>query len=150
MENSNEELYVNPVNTNEIIEKLKNTETHDEIVNIINETFPTWILGWLKAYSSDYPHFQKNWENVCTSTKTKPLRVVIVNKIVFNDENYSLLRMFCELLTLFGHSVRRKEEFVECKLCGDALPTPYIYNALKEKGTGIKIPLFWSPKCSTC
>ncbi len=150
METINEELFLNPVNTNEILENVKNAETHDEVVNIITDTFPNWIIGWLKEYSSDYPHFQKNWESVCIKTQTKPLRVIIVNKIVFNDPNYSLLAMFCEILTVFGHSVRRKEEFIECKLCGNAIPTPSVYNALKEKGQGIKIPLAWSPKCYTC
>jgi hypothetical protein len=150
MDNINQELYVNPVNTNEIIEKIKNGETHDEVVNVITETFPNWIMGWLNEFSSDYPHFQKNWESVCLKTNTKPLRIIIVDKVVFDDPNYSLLRMFCEILTAFGHCVRRKEEFIDCKLCGDALPTPNIYNALKEKGKGLKLPFAWSPKCSTC
>ena len=148
METESNDDFIDPVNKDEIEERIKNAENHDEIVKIITETFPDWIMGWLNSYSTDYPHFQKNWETMSTKMNTKPLKVIIVKKIVFNDNKYSLISMFCELLTVFGHSVRRKEEFIDCKLCGNALPTPYIYDALKDKG--IKIPSVWSPRCSTC
>jgi hypothetical protein len=140
--------YINPPNTQEIIDNLKNAETHTEIVDIIHETFPTWILGWPKNYSSDYPEFTQNWKNVCKKTKSEPLCIIIVDKISFNDPNYSLLQMFAELLTVFGHSVRNKDDFFECKYCCDILPVQSIYNKLKENK--IKVPKIWSMKCSGC
>lgn len=140
--------YRDPDNMEEIIERVKNTEKHNDVVDIINKVFPGWILGWPKKYSKDYIHFQNNWEFVCKKTNSSPLRVVIVDKIVFDDPNYKLVRMFCELLTLCGHSVRRKEEFIGCKVCGDAIPTHEIYKQLVDRK--INVPSFWNLKCVDC
>lgn len=140
--------YINPPNSEEIIDKLKNAENHTQVVDIINNTFPTWILGWPKNYSYDYPEFTRNWKQVCEKINCQPLCIVIVDKISFNDKNYSLLQMFSELLTVFGHSVRVKEEFFECKYCGNILPTQPIYNKLKENK--VLVPTSWSMKCSGC
>lgn len=143
-----ENLYINPLNTDDIIEELKNSQTHNEIMDIIHKTFPGWIIGYPKKYCLDYPHLQSNWEFVCKKSGTKPLNIIIVDKIEFNDPQYSLVKTFCELLTVFGHSVRRKEEFIGCKYCGDAIPTQSIYNQLRERQ--INVPDFWSLKCTGC
>jgi hypothetical protein len=140
--------YQDPVNVNELVEKVKDCETHDEIIKLINDTFPGWILGWPARYSVDYPHFQNNWEFVCKKSDNKTLSVIIVDHIVFNDPKFSLIKLFCELLTLFGHSVRRKEEFIGCKICGDAIPTQSVYNQLHERK--INVPNCWMVKCQKC
>jgi hypothetical protein len=62
---SEEERFSDLKNTPQIIEEIKNAETHDEVVDIINKTFPEWIIGWPKRYSLDYPHFQNNWDFEC-------------------------------------------------------------------------------------
>jgi hypothetical protein len=143
-----ESLYLDPPNTFEIIEKIKTLETHDEVVNLINEIVPGWILGWPKRYSKDYSHFQNNWEFVCKKSQSKTLSVVIVDLITFNDLNHNLIQLFCDLLTLFGHSVRRKEEFIGCKFCGDAIPTQTVYNQLVDRK--INVPACWMVKCQGC
>lgn len=148
IEKTEEESYVDPQNVDEIIESIKNAEKHDEVVDIINKTFPKWILGWPKRYSVDYPHFQNNWEYICKKSGSTTLSVIIVDYIVFNCKNYKLVQLFCELLTVFGHSVRRKEEFVGCKLCGDAIPTQSVYNQLSERK--IPVPEIWMVKCKGC
>ena len=71
-----------------------------------------------------------------------------MDKIIFNDPNYSLIRLFCELLTVFGHSVRRKEEFIQCNECGSVIPTQMVYNQLVERK--IDVPPVWSVKCKNC
>ena len=141
--------YKDPQNFKEIVEEVKNAQTHDDVVKIINRTFPTWILGWPKRYSLDYPHFQNNWAFVCKRAGCTPLSVIIVDKIEFKDSEYKLVRLFSELLTVFGHSVRRKEEFVGCKMCGDAIPSQGVYNQLVERKVA-NIPGCWMVKCRAC
>lgn len=140
--------YQDPENSDEIVGKIEKAETHDGVVKIINETFPTWILGWPRRYSTDYPHFQNNWEYVCKKSECSTLSVIIVDKIVFNDPKYKLVRLFCELLTVFGHSVRRKDEFIGCKVCGNAIPSEYVYKQLVERK--IPTPSCWMVKCTSC
>jgi len=141
-------LYQNPENTEEIIERLKKCEKHYEVIELINETFPKWILGCYKKYSKDFPQFQNNWEYICKKNGCAILNIIIVDKIVFNNPKYSLIKIFCDLLTVFGHSVRRKEEFIGCKICDDALPSEKLYTQLVER----KMTTFncWMIKCRDC
>jgi hypothetical protein len=140
--------FQDPENVDEIMEKMKNCENHDQVVNLINKTFPKWIMGWPNRYSLDFPHFQNNWEYVCKKSGTRTLSIVIVDTIVFNNPTYKLVKMFCEILTLFGHSVRRKSEFIGCKICGDAIPTQDVFTQLLER----KITTLdcWMIKCREC
>lgn len=140
--------YLDPPNTQEIIESLKQAKTHNNVVDIIVSKFPDWVLGWPTKYCSDYPHLKQNWDHVCAKIKTKPLNVVIVDFIDFNSLNHTLVQTFCEILTLFGHSVRRKEEFISCKICGDAIPSLATFEQFKEK----QIPNlpYYSLKCLNC
>lgn len=140
--------FQDPENVDEIMGKIKECETHDQVVDLINETFPGWIIGWPKRYSVDFPHFQNNWEFVCNKAETRTLSVIIVDTIIFNDPKYTLVKMFCEILTLFGHSVRRKEEFIGCKMCGDAIPSQSVFLQLVER----KVTTLdcWMIKCRGC
>lgn len=140
--------YQDPENVEELIERIKECETHDKVVDLINEIFPGWILGWPKRYCADYPHLQNNWEFVCKKSGTKTLSVIIVDQIIFDDPKHSLIKLFCELLTVFGHSVRRKEEFIACKICGDAIPTQIVYNQFCERK--ISVPSCFMVKCQNC
>jgi hypothetical protein len=140
--------YINPPNHEEIIEDIKNANMHDDVVNIINKTFPSWILGWPPKYCSDYPQFKTNWEYVCSKTNCNTLSVIIVDYFNFNDPQYSLTKLFSEILTMFGHAVRRKEEFIECKYCGSAIPNKEIFQELKKRN--IPSPQRWSLKCKDC
>ncbi len=148
-EQKEHEKYTDPENFEQIVEEIKNAETHGELIEIIDKTFPGWILGWPKRYSVDYPHFQNNWEFVCKKSKCSPLSVIIVDTIEFKKSNYKLVRMFSELLTVFGHSVRRKEEFIGCKMCGDAIPTESVFRQLVERKVP-NIPSCWMIKCRGC
>lgn len=140
--------YKDPDNYVDIMEDIKECKTYKDCVDFINKVFPKWILGWPKRYCEDYPHFQDNWEIVCEQSKCKPASIVIVDYINFDKDNYKVLNMFCELLTMFGHSVRRKEEFIGCKVCGDAIPNKDVYN--KVVTNKIAAPNCWSLKCTKC
>ena len=140
--------FQDPENVDEIVEQVKNCSTHDDIVTLINKTFPGWIMGWPKRYCVDYPHFQNNWEFVCKKSNCNPLSVIIVDTIVFDNPNFKLVRLFCELLTVFGHSVRRKDEFIGCKLCGNAIPVERIYYELIQRK--VDVPNCWMVKCKDC
>ena len=142
------QLYQDPENKGEIFIELKNAETHDNVIKIINKTFPKWIIGWPKKYCIDYPSFQNNWEYVCKKTNTRPLSIIIVDEVDFKSSNHELIRAFAELLTLFGHSVRRKTDFVACKMCGNAIPNEKLFNELVSRK--IKTPKYWMLRCSTC
>jgi len=145
---SKESLYTDPENVDTIIDNLKNCENHDQVITLIKKTFPTWIIGWPKRYCTDYPHFQNNWKFVCNKTKCNQLSIIIVDSVNFEETSNKLVNMFSELLTVFGHSVRRKEEFVGCKICGDAIPNQNIYNQLVERS--ITVPNCWMLKCTNC
>jgi len=140
--------FQDPKNVADIIEKVKNCDTHDDIITLINNTFPNWILGWPKRYSVDYPHLKNNWEFTCKKSGCSTLSVIIVDTIVFKDPKYTLVRLFSELLTVFGHSVRRKDEFIGCKICGDAIPCKSVYNQFVQRK--ITTPNCWMVKCAGC
>lgn len=141
------ELYKDPHNIDNIISKILNTEKHNDIRNIIEETFPSWILGSTDSYCLDYPHLQKNWDHVCDKINTKKTQIVIVDYIN-SDEDHKLIPIFCELMTRFGYCVRRKEEYIGCCNCGKAIPMIEIWKQMKLNG--IKTPENWSKKCSNC
>jgi hypothetical protein len=141
--------YTDPENIDSIVESIKNSSNHTECVDLINKTFPGWIVGWPKKFCVDYPQFRNNWEFVCKKIGCNPLCVVIVDFVPSEDgKNYTLLKMFTELLTIFGHSVRRNNEFVGCAVCGDAIPSDAIYADLKARK--MQCPKFWTIRCSTC
>lgn len=139
-------------NDYKIIEKkIINAVNHNEVLDIIQTTFPNWIVNCSKKYSDDYKHFQNNWEFVTkkikkqTKTECKPLDIILVNYI---DNSNRIITLFTEILTIFGHSVRRFNEFICCPTCGNCIPNKHIYNQLKERK--ISVPTQWSSKCSTC
>lgn len=141
--------YSNPDNHLQIIEDLKEAKTHTEVLSIITNTFPSWMITYSTQYSDDYPVFTNNWNFVCKRTKSKPLDIVIVDFIDLKNTNFSLLSTFCELLTLFGHSVRRKEEFILCHVCKKCIPAEHVYNQLKERNIE-NIPTIWKNLCQNC
>jgi hypothetical protein len=148
-----EKNYSDPENYQTIIEELKNCEKHNDVLKLIDTVYPLWIVKWCPKFSDDYPSFTHNWNFISKKIGTKPLNVILVDYIHTDntDKNvytYKLLGFFCEILTAFGHCVRRKEEFTECTKCKSAVPSFIIYEQLKERH--IEIPKKWSFKCSIC
>jgi len=145
---STNEIYKDPKDMDEIINRIKNANMHDDVMKIITETFPSWIVGYPTKYSDDYPSFTDNWNFVCKKSGCTPLNIIIVDFMCFNEKGYTLVQMFSELLTMFGHSIRRKEEFIGCKICGNAIPTEQVFYQLRERN--VKTPNIWMVKCVNC
>ena len=142
--------YSDPENKDEIIEKIRYCKTLKDIETLIIETFPNWIIKFSNKYSNDYPHLQSNWENISKEFKIKNCQIIIVDKVIKeNDEKHTLLIIFAELFTRSGFIVRDKDELIVCEVCNAAIPCEETYNMMKEKG--IELPINeWNPYCSEC
>jgi len=139
--------YLDPENVIEIKEEIKNTPTLGDLKIILDKTFPDWVQGFINDYSDDYPNLKQHWMNICFENKVTPKQIMIVDFVSFED-NYSLIRIFSEILTLSGFCVRSKNELFSCKNCGKAIPQSHVYNLLKEGGQDI--PDLWRTTCSNC
>ena len=141
--------YKNPENTDVIINKLKEQKSLLDVVNLIKETFPEWIITYMDSFCNDYPHLENNWDILCNRMGVRKAQIIIVEVCEPQEgEEFSLFNMFTECLTRAGFLVRSKWQFVPCSTCGCAVPTQEIYEFLKEKK--IKTPEKWSTKCSKC
>jgi len=143
--------YQDPENLPEIMERLKNLPTLKEVMELIDEIFPTWFVSTLPRYSYDYESIQSNWVSVANMANVSTTQIVIVDDIVF-DDNHNLIRSFSELLTCSGFSVRRKGEIIPCEKCGNALPSKEmydVYSKVQDEST-IVLPEKWGNKCIDC
>jgi hypothetical protein len=140
-------LYLDPQETPSILLRLNSLPTVKEIKELVCETFPTWIITVLPAYSPDYPQLTCNWGILAKMNNSVPAEIIIIDEMVF-DENHTLIRTFAELFTCSGYVVRRKSELLPCSNCGKAIPNENIYNQMKEKN--INVPETWSSSCIKC
>ena len=141
------DIYQDPSNLSEIIERLKQCESITNVKTLVREIYPDWFISILDEYCKDYPHLTTNWLRVCEVANTKPVNIIIVDKLIF-DDNHRLIQAFAECFTRTGFVVRRKEELISCSNCFKAIPSEKMYNLFKE--TNIKIPSSWSSKCIEC
>lgn len=140
--------YQDPENVDEIITKLKLLPTMKEVKKLIEEVYPNWFITILPQYSNDYKQLQTNWVNVANKIGVPICHIIIVDDMIF-DDNHTLIRTFAELLTRAGFSVRRKEEFFPCQVCGNAIPSKQMYE-IYSKTQELTIPETWSSKCKEC
>jgi len=112
-------MFTDPSNKEEIYSKIQNVTNASEIYSLVMEVFPDWILEECKDYEPVYSSFSDNWTKVSGKFFQKTRKILIVQHVVFEDPNneYSILKMFCEILTRTGFCVRRKEEFKRCDTC---------------------------------
>ena len=139
--------YLDPPNTIEILNKIRNLPTLGDIKKLSDETFPDWFVTTMKVYCPDYPHLMTNWKKICEMSGTKPAQIMIVDDITF-DDSHTVVKAFSECFTGAGFSVRRKMEYIPCKNCGSAVPTEVMWSIFKQKG--INVPEKWSAKCIGC
>ena len=113
-------MFTDPSNKEEIYLKIQAVTNATEIYSLVMEVFPEWILEECKDYEPLYSKFSDNWSKVASRFFQNPRKILIVQQIAFEDpENeYTILRMFCEILTRTGFCVRRKEELKRCGECG--------------------------------
>jgi hypothetical protein len=141
--------YTDPPNIDELVTCFNNLpQDSAEIQKFIETTFPGWIVLSTTHYSPDYPHLQRNWEAICKMNGVTSQKIVIVDYINFNKDEYKLINLMCERMTTSGYAVRRKEEFIYCNKCYGALPIKQIWKDFKDKG--IPVCSVWSPNCSKC
>ena len=140
-------MYSDPTNKEHYINKIKNSPSIGDVKKIMDDLYPTLFITLLDTYSDDYPDLNKNWNNMCDNLKVKNKKIIILDNYNEND-NCTLIKIFSELFTLSGFSVRCKNELIPCKICSKALPCEFLYDLIKNKYKNI--PSTWSPFCKKC
>ena len=139
--------YRDPENRDEILGKLREKKTMKEVVELVKETYPEWIVTFMDRFSRDYAFLQHNWVTVCNKMGVRPTQIMIVEDVE-QDDNHQVVRHFAECFTRSGFAVRRKMEFIPCENCGAALPSSMLYDFLKEKDNDV--PDSWNKICRNC
>jgi hypothetical protein len=139
--------YVDPDNVIEIMARLETSPTLREVMAIVDETFPKWVVGFMSGYSADYPSLTHNWHTICDDKKVAPAQLMIVDDLCFED-THSLIGHLGELFTRCGFVVRRKRDLVECETCGLAIPAKFWHDRIKAAGK--TTPEEWSMRCTGC
>jgi hypothetical protein len=89
-----------------------------DLVKFISNIYPTWIFDIADKYEDDLKPLINNWNFVCKRVKTTRKKILLVEKIVFeNDENIKLYKTITSCLnrlTSFGYCVRSKTDFTTC------------------------------------
>jgi len=141
-------LYKDPENIDTLLEKMKEVESIEDISDLVTNIFPTWIIGLLDDFSDDYPHIQKGWINMCKKIGLKRNKIIIVDDMVF-DKEHTFIIAIAECFTRAGFMVRRKSEYIPCKVCKKAVPSYQSWEVMKENYIPC-IPTIWKDTCSTC
>ena len=147
-----------PDNVKEIVDIIPTLRTMKEVFELINNTFPTWIVTTAEEFSKDYPNLDNNWEFICLEKKTRKAKILIFKKISvdigkdtlfsIDTDKHILTRIFSDLLTCCGFVVRDINDLKLCEYCKKAIPTEGVYNVMKAMD--VVIPPEYSPNCSTC
>ena len=143
----NKNRFEDPPNVEEIKKHLTTLKTLADVKTYIDEILPNWFITVINDYSEDYSSLSKNWDEVCKKANCKKTQILIVEELS-HEPNFSLILLLAELFTRSGFAVRRKYEFIPCKVCGKAIATQYVWNILKNNGENV--PEVWSDKCINC
>ena len=142
-----EDIFSDPDNINEIIERLKKCPTMKDINDLLYEIYPKWIVLYLERYSEDYPHLQNNWESITSQYNVKKCQIIIVQKMI-NDDDHSLIKLFAEIYTRAGFIIRTKDEIIPCEKCFSAIPNIETYETMKK--SNLPVPEMWLRVCQRC
>jgi hypothetical protein len=139
-----------PENIDEILEKIGTIRTMGEIFELIDKTFPSWVIHIVDNFSEDYLFLDQNWQNICKELNVRKAKIIIVRQIslISEESNTKLVKIFCELLTKAGFIVRDVNDLQLCLKCGNALPTEGMYNTLKKMN--VSVPEEYISNCSKC
>lgn len=140
-------IYKDPPNVSNILDKLKSCPTLGDIYNLVISTYPTWIIEFIDNYSYDYPHLRANWVQTAKDYNIKPAKIMIVDFLGINSD-YSLIQHFAEVYTICGFLVRSKDEIEVCNFCNRAIPGKAQYDQMVS--LKLPVPEVWSATCSTC
>lgn len=139
--------YINPDNVDDIFKKITQAPTLGDLNKLLTTYFPTWIMMNYKEYSDDYPSLTSNWDTLCDQFNAKKQLILLVEECKF-DKEHSLLMVFSDILTRSGFCIRKYHDFLPCKVCNKLIPCKELYELLEMKN--VKIPEFWSDKCTLC
>lgn len=137
------ELYKDPENKDEIIEKLCGIADKKEFQEYVDQILPNWLIYTADDYSVDYPILRENWVKICQMNNVRPQKIVLVYDISF-ESDYQVLQKCCEIMTQRGYVIRRSSEFILCHVCHAVIPCKKVWECIK----GGK-PKKWLEKCST-
>lgn len=133
-------MYEDPDNIEELKKQLTEKRTLKDVLDFVNTIFPGWVVDFVDKYSDKYPFFTENWHKTCAEAKVKPTQIMIVDKVDFT-EGHDLLKIFGELFTKSGFSVKCKDHLLRCPRCEAIYPTSEMHTILKEGGSNI--PEVW-------
>ena len=139
--------YKNPPNHQEISDNIRECKTIGDVKNLVDKTFPEWFVTLIPRYSTDYSTLQTNWINCCKKAGVPTAQIMIVEDIE-EGTDYSLIGEFTECFASAGFQVRRKQEFIPCCECGNAIASINMHSYMVEKG--LPVVEKWSEKCTTC
>ena len=141
--------YTDPEDISDIVAKLESEDFVKEeyLRDIIETTFPGWILYFLDSYCEDYPHLQCNWEIMMQKYNMKRGKIVIVDDFVV-DEKHKLIQLFAELYTRLGYILRTKKEIISCQICASAIPNKDMHERMKA--AKLNVPVEWVECCKKC
>ena len=117
--------------TEQILESLKTAKNMADVHAIVADTYPSWILGFLKGFCPNYPHLTQNWERVCSEIGVPKAEVMIV-EFVSADDDHKLIRAFAECFTRAGFAVRSHADYVPCRSTGMAVPRERLWNVFRN------------------
>ena len=140
-------LYKDPQNIQEITKEILLSKNIQNIIDILNKTFPNFIIETLSDFSEDYPHFDLNWTAICFSLKVRKAFILLVDDFE-EDSEHILIKMFCEILTQAGFVVRKNKDFQPCLICKKVLPNKGMYEKMKDHK--VAVPKEWNDTCKKC
>lgn len=104
------------------VSKMYESKTIGDIMTVINEAFPSWIIGVTDRYSDNFNILNENWEAICKMCNSTRKKVIIVNYIDILSDKQTCIRRISEILTRIGYSVRTNKDFYICNKCSLAIP----------------------------
>jgi hypothetical protein len=131
----------------QIKEDIKECKCLKDIVDLIDQYYPEWLVTSIDGYSEDYPQLTKNWNIVCEKMGVTPKKIILVKEIKFSAD-YKIMEFICDFMTRNGYCVRRETEFVVCPDCNKAIPVESVHSVLKKNKSNV--PLVWRSHCRNC
>lgn len=138
-------IYKDSENWESILDLMKTKKTMIEILDLLKETYPGFVVGFMDGYSPEYPHLTEEWEKIVKDIGVKRTQVMIIDNVIF-DENHKLVKNFCECFTRAGFSVKMKMEFIPCSNTGLAVPSELLYHIYKKSNR--IVPELYKPEVS--
>ena len=141
-------LYTDPSNKRDLMNRVKNIYSIPEVISLVTNIFPTWIVHYSPEYAADYPHLTNNWKDICKMCGTTKKQIILVDELTI-DKHHMFISFVTECLTRAGFSVRSVKEFNKCQICDSVIPTVKYWEKMKESNIS-NIPTVYTNHCKKC